>query len=209
MGWSEGGQYALAVAFALAERVAGCAVIAGCLPLDDPATYKQLNRLDRTLIRLAKRGPVAAQAYFDLTRVLAQHAPNVLLRQAVKNLPERESTAVKERGHWLPALLGEGAKSSQGGVDEYLALSAPWGFAPEEVAVPVRIFQGTADTLVPEAWGRSLAARIPGATLTCYPEEGHFIALTRRRDVLAWLWPTTSRESPSGHQARGHPLGPT
>jgi pimeloyl-ACP methyl ester carboxylesterase len=187
MGWSEGGQYALAVAFALGERVARCAVVAGCLPLDDPATLKQMNRLDRTLIRLSEHAPVATRAYFDLTRVLARHAPNVLLRAAVKNLPAGESDAVTERGPWLPTLLGEGATNSKGGVDEYHAMSAPWGFAPEDVTVPVRVFQGTADALVPEAWGRALAARIPGATITCYSGEGHFIALTRRRDVLDYL----------------------
>ena len=187
MGWSEGGQYALAAAFTLSERVARCAVVAGCLPLDDPATLKQTNRLDRYLIRLSKHAPVAARAYFDLTRVLARHAPNVLLRQAVKNLPARESKAVTERGQWLPTLLGEGATNSRGGVDEYLAMSAPWGFGPEDVTVPVHVFQGAADALVPESWGRTLATRIPGATITCYPDEGHFIALTRRRDVLDYL----------------------
>jgi pimeloyl-ACP methyl ester carboxylesterase len=187
MGWSEGGQYALAVAFALGARVARCAVLAGCLPLDDPATFKETNHLDRILIGLSKRAPVVARAYFVLMRVLARHAPKVLLRAAVKNLPARESDAVTERGRWLPALLGEGATNSRGGVDEYLALSAPWGFAPEDVTIPVRIFQGAADALVPEAWGRSLAARIPGATMACYPGEGHFIALTRRRDVLEYL----------------------
>jgi len=187
MGWSEGGQYALAAAFALGERVKRCAVIAGCLPLDDPTTLKETNRLDRSLIRLSKHAPFAVRTYFVLTRVLARHAPKVVMRSAVKNLPAGESKAVTERGLWLPTLLAEGATNSRGGVDEYLAMSAPWGFGPEDVTVPVRIFQGAADALVPEAWGRSLAARIPGATITCYPDEGHFIALTRRRDVLEYL----------------------
>jgi pimeloyl-ACP methyl ester carboxylesterase len=111
----------------------------------------------------------------------------VVLRSAVKSLPPNESKAVTERGRWLPMLVAEWAANSLGGVDEYLALSAPWGFDPEDVTVPVRIFQGAADVLVPEAWGRSLAARIPGATISCYPGEGHFIALTRRRDVLDYL----------------------
>ena len=66
MGWSEGGQYALAVAFALGVRVVRCAVVAGCLPLDDRATCKQLNRLDRSLIGLSKHAPVATRAYFTL-----------------------------------------------------------------------------------------------------------------------------------------------
>ena len=86
-----------------------------------------------------------------------------------------------------PDASRRGATNSRGGVDEYLAMSAPWGFGPEDVTVPVHVFQGTADALVPESWGRTLAARIPGATITCYPDEGHFIALTRRRDVLDYL----------------------
>ena len=61
------------------------------------------------------------------------------------------------------------------------------GFAPENVTASVHVFQGTADTMVPEAWGQALALRIPGAALTLYPGEGHFIALTRRREVLEWL----------------------
>jgi pimeloyl-ACP methyl ester carboxylesterase len=58
MGWSEGGQYALGAASELGERVTGCAVIAGCPPLDDRATFTQLNRLDRTFVRLARRAPI-------------------------------------------------------------------------------------------------------------------------------------------------------
>ena len=160
MGWSEGGQYALAVAYALAPRVARCTVVAGCLPLDDRGTLKQLNRLDRALLGLSRRAPLAVRDYFALTRVLSRHAPKVLLRGAVRHLPAAEARAVTERGRWLPTLLGEGATDGRGGVDEYRALGAPWGFAPEDIAVPVHVFQGAADELVPEAWGASS----PGAS---------------------------------------------
>jgi pimeloyl-ACP methyl ester carboxylesterase len=187
MGWSEGGQFALAAAFALAGRAVRCAVLAGCLPLDDPATVKQTNRLDRSLIRLSRTRPVVVRCYFAMTRVLSKHAPTLLLRAAVRGLPRDEAEAVAGLGRWFPTLLGEGATDSRGGVDEYLAMSAPWEFDPEDVTVPVRIFQGSADALVPEAWGDELARRIPGATITRYPDEGHFIAFTRRRDVLEYL----------------------
>jgi pimeloyl-ACP methyl ester carboxylesterase len=187
MGWSEGGQYALAAAFALEWRVARCGLIAGCLPLDNRATLKQMNRLDRSLIGLSKHAPIAAHGYFVLMRLLSRRFPNVLLRQAVKHLPVNEAKMIRERGKWLPTLLGEGATDPRGGVDEYLAMSAPWGFTPEELTVAVRVFQGEADALVPEAWGRELVRRIPGATISTYPDEGHFIAFTRRRDVLEYL----------------------
>jgi pimeloyl-ACP methyl ester carboxylesterase len=187
MGWSEGGQYALAVAYALALRVERCAVVAGCLPLDNSTTLKELNRLDRSLIGLSKHAPVATRAYFAVTRALSRHAPEVLLRAAVKKLPADEATEVTDRGRWLPTLLGEGATNSRGGVDEYLSMSAPWGFAPEDVTIPVHVFQGDADALVPGDWGRELARRIPGCGITCYPDGGHFVALTRRREVLEYL----------------------
>jgi pimeloyl-ACP methyl ester carboxylesterase len=187
MGWSEGGQYALATAFALEGHVERCAVVAGCLPLNDPDTFKELNGLDRALTSLSRQAPVLARGCFTLTRALSRYAPTVLLRVAVRGLPRDEAKAVAERGRWLPTLLGEGATDSRGGVDEYLAMSAPWGFAPEDVAVPVHVFQGSADALVPDSWGPALARRIPGAAITSYPDEGHFIALTRRREVLEYL----------------------
>ena len=66
-------------------------------------------------------------------------------------------------------------------------MSAPWGFAPEDVGVPVRVLQGEADALVRAAWAKTLAGRIPGAGLTIYPDGGHFIALTRSREILTYL----------------------
>ena len=187
MGWSEGGQYALAAAFAMADRVSCCAVIAGCPPLDEPDNAAELNGLDRFLTNRSRRSPWAARAWFSAVRAASVHAPGLLVRGAVRGLPSDEARAVVERGTWLAELLGEGARNPSGGVDQYLALSAPWGFAPEEVAVPVRIFQGTADALVPEGWAQQLVRRIPGASVRWFPGEGHFVSLTRRREVLQYI----------------------
>jgi pimeloyl-ACP methyl ester carboxylesterase len=192
MGWSEGGQYALAAAFELAGRVTGCAVIAGCPPLDDPATLSDSNRLDRVLAVLARRAPVALRAMAASTRLLSWGAPGVLLRASMQGQPGAEAEAVRQQGRWFPTILGEGARRPRAVVDEYRAAVAPWGFAPEELSTPVRVFQGTADHVVPEEWGRILADRIPGASLVLYPGEGHFIAVTRRADVLGWLAATAS-----------------
>jgi pimeloyl-ACP methyl ester carboxylesterase len=187
MGWSEGGQYALAVAHELAGRVTRCALVAGCPPLDDPTTFSQLNRVDRALTALSKDAPLVARGYFSLIRILSAMAPGMLTWSAIRGLPKTEADAVRARGRWISTILGEGARQPRGGIDEYLAMSAPWGFVPEDIAVPVRVFQGDADALVPAAWGKVLVDRIPGATLTIYPDEGHFIALTRSKEVLMYL----------------------
>jgi pimeloyl-ACP methyl ester carboxylesterase len=187
MGWSEGGQYALAASFALGGRVSKCAVIAGCPPLDDPATFKQLNRLDHTLAVLARRTPLAVRIVAASNRQLARHFPEMLVRASLRGQPVAEIVRVKEQGRWLPTVLGEGSANSRGVVDEYRAFVAPWGFRPEDLSTPVRIYQGSADPLVPQSWGQLLAERIPHASLALFPDEGHFIALTRREDVLQWL----------------------
>ena len=187
MGWSEGGQYALAASFEMPDRVTGCAVLAGAPPLDDHATFKHLNRMDRGLAVLANRAPIAVRVTATSTRLLSKYVPHALLRASLRGLPSTEAEAVRTQGRWLPTILGEGAANPHGVVDEYRAFVAPWGFVPEGVSIPVQIYQGSADTLVPEAWGQLLAHRIPSASLVLFPGEGHFIALTRREEVLEWL----------------------
>jgi pimeloyl-ACP methyl ester carboxylesterase len=187
MGWSEGGQYALAVAHVCGARVSRCAVIAGCPPLDDAHTLAQANHLDRVFAALAQRAPAVLRFNMRAAGLLARHAPRVIRWSATVGMPPAEVDAVRAQGRWFPDVVAEGARDPHGVVDEYLVAVAPWGFSPQEVDRPVHVFQGTADQLVPEEWGRDLAEWIPGAELTLYPGEGHFIALTRRAEVLAWL----------------------
>ena len=127
------------------------------------------------------------------TRLLSKYAPRVLLAASVRGLPGTEADAVKEQGPWFPTILEEGAANPAGVVDEYRAAVAPWGFAPENLSTPVRIFQGSVDKMVPESWGQVLAQRIAGLTLVSFPNEGHLIALTRREEVLRWLADTCQK----------------
>ena len=75
-----------------------------------------------------------------------------------------------------------------GWVDDYLALTTPWGAGLEEVRVPVSLWFGEQDRSMPAAHGRWLADAIPGAQLRLLPGEGHFSLLFgRHREVLDWL----------------------
>ena len=69
----------------------------------------------------------------------------------------------------------------------YRAFVAPWGFAPEDVAPPVTLWQGDRDRLVPAAWATMLAARLPDARVVTCPGEDHFTGLTRRPELLRTL----------------------
>lgn len=185
MGWSEGGQYALAVAHEHPDRVVRAAIVAGALPLDDPATFAALNRTDRRLALLARRTPRLARLVFATTRALTGILPPALPAWfSGLALDGNDAEVLRENARWFSRAVHEGAANPWGGVDEYHAFVAPWGFAPEAVRVPVTLHQGSDDRLVPAAWAWRLAARLPDAVVRPHPGEGHFIVVNRRHPIL-------------------------
>ncbi len=187
MGWSLGGQYALAVAARLPERVTRTAVIAGCIPLDDPVAFSQLNAADHRLARLSCHAPPAARAAFATMARLARHRPQHFARLSGRDLCLTDQALLVGEAEWFARSVAEALHETSGEVDEYRAMVGPWGFVPEEVHGCVDLWQGDDDTLVPAAWAVELKRRIPQATLTTFPGEGHLIALSRRREIMTRL----------------------
>ncbi len=187
MGWSAGGQYALGVAARLGARVTHTGVIAGCVPVDDPARRRDLSWLDRTLVLLSTRTPPVARAVFAGLGRAARRHPDRATRRAAAGLPEAERAALLATGDWMGRTMAEALRDPEGQADDYRAYAAPWGFTPEDVGGPVTLWQGDRDRLVPPVWGEVLQHRLPDAELVRGPGEDHLIALTRRPEVLRRL----------------------
>ena len=73
-----------------------------------------------------------------------------------------------------------------GFVDDDLAIVAPWGFDVSAITVPVAVWYGVNDTLVPASHGEWLARTIPGATVVPL-DGGHFAIYDRLGELLSWL----------------------
>lgn len=67
-----------------------------------------------------------------------------------------------------------------GWIDDDFAFYGDWGFDLSRIGVPVTIWQGGQDKLIPAAHTEWLAANVPGARLRLRPEDGHVSLLHRR-----------------------------
>jgi pimeloyl-ACP methyl ester carboxylesterase len=71
--------------------------------------------------------------------------------------------------------------------DDGLAAVAPWGFDLTAIEVPVAVWQGRQDAMVPFAHGAWLAANVPGAEAHLLEDEGHLSVMARIDAILADL----------------------
>jgi len=195
-GWSGGGAPALACAASLPKRVVAAASLAGVAPypaegLDWPAGMGELNVSD---FHLALEDPTG----FDLKcrkdrEELLAAGPDQLAEMwaSVFSQVDRAALAAefKELMGFLILQVQEGLKSGHEGMrDDGLSQVRPYGFDPSSIRVPVQIWQGGQDLMVPFAHGKWLAARVPHADVHLEPDEGHITIGGRHiPDVHRWL----------------------
>ena len=94
-----------------------------------------------------------------------------------------ESVAERE---WLARECRDAfAVSPAGFTDDDRAFFAPWGFDPASIEVPVEIWYGDEDLMVPPTHGAWLARTIPDANPVHLLDEGHVSLVVSHTDELA------------------------
>ncbi|HEU4355200.1 MAG TPA: alpha/beta fold hydrolase [Actinomycetota bacterium] len=178
VGWSGGGPHALACAARLPDRVLAAATIAGVAPydaegLDWTADMGEDNQVEYPL---AATDPEAHLAWMrPHAEALAVVTPAGIVESLRSIISEVDEVS-------LSGALGEFEAASfraafrdglWGWRDDDLAFVAPWGFDLAEIRVPVTIWQGEHDLMVPPAHGRWLVEHVPTARSGLRPEHGH------------------------------------
>jgi pimeloyl-ACP methyl ester carboxylesterase len=194
IGWSGGGPHALACAALLPDRCDAAASLAGVAPFDAEG-----------LDFLAGMGPenveefsVAARSRTELEAFLERDAEKLAtvtggeigasLGGLVDDVDREALTG--ELAETMARMLRRALSTGIAGwLDDDLAFVKPWGFDLSQITVPVSIWQGAHDQMVPFAHGEWLAAHVPGARVHLYDDEGHISLVQQLPRILDELAP--------------------
>jgi pimeloyl-ACP methyl ester carboxylesterase len=194
LGYSGGGPYALACGAKLSERVSAVGLMAGVGPMDRPGAREGRSKTDLRLLDLSLRRPLLARlVMFGLSKV-ARFAPSVALKSFTDEISEPDRRVLEEEARKRGAadvmrFFVEAFRQGGGGVVlEYRLWGLPWNFSLEEVAVPVHIWHGEDDLVVPLHDSQHLACRLPQAALHVIPDTGHVSILRHFGPMLDTLF---------------------
>jgi pimeloyl-ACP methyl ester carboxylesterase len=188
-GVSGGGPFALACAARLPGRVTRAALASSVGP---PGSMRGGKRAlgARLGFFLAPRAAWAMRALLAGIARTARSAPGRYLDAVASHLAPVDARVLAraEVRAMFARDLAEAFRQGPGAMTQDLSLVArPWDLAPGAIRVPVALWHGEADWLVPASASRHLAARIAGARALCFPGEGHFMVFDRWAEILGWL----------------------
>lgn len=187
-GASGGGPHALACAALLPGRCLAAATLGGVAPREGSNWLAGMAEDNVLELSAAIEGDGALTAFL---RPAAAELAEVTGDQLVQALGQLASAADKrvltgEYADYLAATFRAAVSTGIAGWrDDDLAFVTDWGVSLDRVGVPVSIWQGDADNMVPLEHGRRLARLIPGVRSHLLAGEGHLtIGVTRLGDVL-------------------------
>lgn len=189
LGWSGGGPHVLACAALLPDRCRGIATIASAAPCDEPdldflAGMAEDNVEEFTLAMKGREVLVPA------IEKMAQTYRSVTGEQIVEALGgllgAPDLAALKgPLADYIAALAREAVRVGvDGWVEDDLAFCAPWAFDLASITVPVAIWQGSEDLMVPGSHGEWLARHVPGARPHVLEGVGHVSLVAGVDEVL-------------------------
>jgi len=189
LGISGGAPYAYATAWALAERVEAIAVVSGAPPIAELETHGDLLRLYRWMLALRSSHPRLLEMSFRIARPFVSVKLPVRFRPLLLKLLQpcdadvlRESRAFESCFESARRAWGGSARGVMADAEIY---ATPWGFALEEIRVPVRLWHGTRDRTFSCRLAEQLASRLPHCQYRAIEGEGHYSTPIRyMREIL-------------------------
>lgn len=187
VGISSGGPYSLACGRYLPEMVTAAGLVGGVGPLDVEEPGRFIYEPELQIIGLARWASWVARAILRVMLWRMARNPEKALVNLEKQMTDADRTALadpQERAALREVLRETGRAGAHGLIDSIRIEGDPWGFALEEVTVPVFLWQGEEDTFCYPEMARYMAEQLPDCRATFCPGEGHFSTIVNRAEEI-------------------------
>ena len=188
---SGGAPYAYATATAMPQRVRAIAIVGGAPPLAEINDSNGLLPLYRWMLALYRTQPRLLRRLFYLARPVLSLRPPLRFRPVLlKMLLMRPCDAESLRDAAAFEAIFESQRrawraSAEGVVADAQIYAQPWGFAIEDVRVPVRLWHGKEDRAFSVHLAEELANRLPNCHARFVDDAGHYsLPIRHMRDIL-------------------------
>lgn len=188
-GWSGGGPHALACAALLSDRCAAAATLAGAGPFgaDDLDFLAGMGPENVAEFGAAFNGEQTLRTWMQENAEPFRTVTGEAVAEAFGGLVPEVDKEVLVGGyanHFAAVIRRALEHGFDGWIDDDLAFVRPWGFSLSDVHVPITVWQGELDLMVPFAHGRWLRSNIPGAVGNMVAGHGHISLVTRYREQV-------------------------
>jgi pimeloyl-ACP methyl ester carboxylesterase len=188
---SGGAPFAYASATAMLQRVRAIAIVGGAPPLAEISDSNGLLPLYRWMLALYRTQPRLLRRLFYLARPILSLRPPLRFRPVLlKMLLMRPCDAESLRDAAAFEAIFESQRrawraSAEGVVADAQIYAQPWGFAIEDVRVPVRLWHGKEDRAFSVHLAEELANRLPNCHARFVDDAGHYsLPIRHMRDIL-------------------------
>lgn len=176
IGWSGGGPHALATTTLVGCKGAITLAGVGAYGVDDLDFLAGMGPENEDEFGEALKGETAISAWMDANAGAFKNVTGDQVRESFGGLISDADKAVIEGAFAddMATTMRKGlAVSFDGWIDDDIAFIQPWGFNLGDITLPVFIWQGDQDLMVPHAHSYWLEKHIPGSQLNFAPGHGH------------------------------------
>ena len=188
---SGGAPYAYATAVAMPRRVRSIAIVGGAPPMAELVDAEGLLPLYSRMLALYRTQPRLLRRLFYLARPVLSLRPPMRFRPLLlKMLMLRPCDAESLRdGEAFEAIFESQRRAWRGSAEGVMVdaqiYAQPWGFAIEDVRVPVRLWHGKEDRAFSVRLAEQVAKRLPNCEARFVDDAGHYsLPIRHMREIL-------------------------
>jgi pimeloyl-ACP methyl ester carboxylesterase len=180
LGESGGGPHVLACAALIPERVIAATALAAVAPFEAEGLDFLAGMGPENVAEFgaALAGPAKLQAFLEADAAAFGNVSEGQVAEAFGGLIDEVDRAALT-GAYAASVAADMRLGLSSGIwgwfDDDVAFAHPWGFGLDAIEVPLDLWQGGQDRMVPYAHGEWLAANVHGPAVRAHllPEHGH------------------------------------